>query len=95
MLEYWRTGLMNLERRNHRRTILGGGDDGGMGSDERRGHDGALLLASLRDAVVSLMATGGVAALNHRLMALNPSGSRVLFPHSILSRFSNGPRHRK
>jgi hypothetical protein len=48
-----------------------------MQSKERRGHIGAGWLASLRDAGLSLsrIISGGVASLNHRLMALNPSGS--------------------
>lgn len=73
---------------DQRRTIFGRENDVVMQSEERRGHSGAVLLASLRDAglwrivsggVASLnhmpSASGGIASLNHRLMALNPSGS--------------------
>jgi len=60
---------------NERRTILCGENDVVMQSKERRGHNGAVLLASLRDAGLSRILSGGVASLNHRLIALNPSGS--------------------
>jgi hypothetical protein len=44
-------------------------------SKKRRGHNDAGLLASLRDAALWCIVSGGIASLNHRLMALNPSGS--------------------
>lgn len=60
---------------NERRTILRGENDVVMQSEERRGHNGAEWLASLRHAGLWGIVSGGVASLNHRLMALNPSGS--------------------
>ncbi len=62
---------------DERRSILRGENDVVMQSKERRGHNGAGWLASLRDAGLSLsrILSGGVASLNRRLMALNPSGS--------------------
>lgn len=62
---------------DERRSILRGENDVVMQSKERRGHNGAGWLASLRDAGLSLsrILSGGAASLNRRLMALNPSGS--------------------
>ena len=60
---------------DERRSILRGENDVVMQSKKRRGHNGAVLLASLRDAWCSRIVSGGIASLNHRLMALNPSGS--------------------
>jgi hypothetical protein len=73
---------------DERNTILRGENDVVMQSEERRGHNGAVLLASLRDAGLSRIvsggiaslnqmpaASGGVAPLNHRLIAENPLGS--------------------
>jgi len=60
---------------NERNTVLRGENDVVMQSEERRGHNGAVLLASLRDAGRWRIVSGGIASLNHRLMALNPSGS--------------------
>ena len=51
-------------RRNLNETFL---HPGGMPASEA--------LASLRDAEGSVFTIGGIAALNHRLMAVNPSGS--------------------
>lgn len=60
---------------DERRSILRGEYDVVMQSKKRRGHNGAVLLASLRDAALWCIVSGGIASLNHRLMALNPSGS--------------------
>jgi hypothetical protein len=46
-----------------------------MQSKERRGHNGAGWLASLRDAGLSRIVSGGIASLNHRLMAGMPPAS--------------------
>ena len=60
---------------NERRTVLGGENDVVMQSKERRWHNGAGWLASLRDAGLSRILPGGVASLNHRLMAGMPPAS--------------------
>ena len=64
---------------NQRHSIFCGKDDVVMQSKKRRGHGGAGWLASLRDAIIFRIVTGGVALLNHRLIAWNPSGS-MSFP---------------
>jgi hypothetical protein len=46
-----------------------------MQSEKCRWHGGAWLLASLRDARCFRILAGGVASLNHRLMAGMPSAS--------------------
>ena len=60
---------------DQRRTIFGRENDVVMQSEERRGHSGAVLLASLRDAGLWRIVSGGVASLNHRLMAGMPPAS--------------------
>jgi hypothetical protein len=44
------------------------------------------VLASLRDAFASIIVTGGVASLNHRLMAWNPPGAGREAPHVAVRR---------
>ena len=60
---------------DERCSILRGENDVVMQSKERRGHNGVCWLASLWDALIWPTLSGGIASLNHRLMALNPSGS--------------------
>jgi len=60
---------------DERSAILRGENDVVMQSKERRGHNDTSWLASLRDAGLWRIVSGGIALLNHRLMALNPSGS--------------------
>jgi hypothetical protein len=60
---------------NQRDPIFGGEHNVLVQSEKRRGHKNAGLLASLRDAGCLLILSGGVASLNHRLMALMPSAS--------------------
>lgn len=60
---------------NQRHSIFGGKDDVVMQSEKCRGRGGTSWLASLRDAVIRRIVTGGIAPLNHRLIAWNPSGS--------------------
>ncbi len=61
-------------RMNAGDAVLGGKDQVVMQSKEGRGHSGGWL-ASLRDARIFRMLTGGVASLNHRLMAAMPPAS--------------------
>ena len=60
---------------DERRSVLRGEHDVIMQSEERRWHNDAGLLASLRDARLWRIVSGGVASLNHRLMAGMPSAS--------------------
>ncbi len=60
---------------DERNTVLRGENDVVMQSKERRGHNGAGWLASLRDAGLSRIVSGGIASLNHRLMAGMPPAS--------------------
>lgn len=60
---------------DERNTVFRGENDVVMQSKKRRGHNDAGLLASLWDAALWCIVSGGIASLNHRLMALNPSGS--------------------
>lgn len=55
--------------------VFGGKHDVVMQSKEGRGHNEAGWLASLRDAWRFRIVSGGVASLNHRLIALMPSAS--------------------
>ena len=50
------------------------------------------VLASLRDAGVGVIATGGIASLNHRLMAWNPPGSRM-HSQAVCAAIDIPPRH--
>ena len=67
-------------RVDERHSILGGENDVVVQGEKRRGHGDALLLASLRDAGCSRIVSGGIAALNHRLMAWMPLASGRRFP---------------
>lgn len=60
---------------DERHSIFGGKNDVVVQGKKRRGHSDAGLLASLRDAGRLRIVSGGVASLNHRLMALMPSAS--------------------
>ncbi len=62
-------------RLDERHSFLRGENDVVVQGKERRGHGEAALLASLRDAGCSRIVSGGVASLNHRLMAWMPSAS--------------------
>ena len=62
-------------RVDERHSVLRGENDVVVQSKKRRGHNGAVLLASLRDAGRRRIVSGGIAALNHRLMAWMPSAS--------------------
>jgi hypothetical protein len=60
---------------DHRDAVLGGKYDVVMQSEKCRWHGGVRLLAFLRDARFIRILSGGVASLNHRLIALMPSAS--------------------
>ena len=60
---------------NEWHAIFGGEHDVVMQSKKGRGHNEAGWLASLRDAWRFRIVSGGVASLNHRLIALMPSAS--------------------
>jgi len=60
---------------NERLAVFGGKHDVVMQSEKCRWHGGASLLASLRDARCFRIIPGGVAPLNHRLIAGMPSAS--------------------
>jgi len=58
---------------DQRDAVLAGKHDVVMQSEKCRWHGGVWLLASLRDARCIHILSGGVASLNHRLIALMPS----------------------
>ena len=60
---------------DQRRAVLCGKHDVVMQSEKRRWHGEAGRLASLQDASLRRMSSGGVASLNHRLIAMMPSAS--------------------
>ena len=64
-----------LRFRNQRRARLCGKNNVVMQSEKRRWHGWVWRLASLRDASVLPAWSGGIASLNHRLIALMPSVS--------------------
>lgn len=65
---------------DERHSIFGGENDVAVQDKKGRGHNDAVLLASLRDAGRLRIVSGGIATLNHRLMALMPSASHRRFP---------------
>jgi len=76
---------------DERRSLFGGKHQVVMQGKEGRWHIGGVL-ASLRDAFVSVIVTGGVASLNHWLMAWNPPGSRM-HSQAVCAAIDIPPRH--
>jgi hypothetical protein len=62
---------------NQRCPVFGRENDVIVKRKKCRFHKEGKVLASLRDADVWVVCSGGVAALNHRLIAANPTGSKA------------------